>query len=79
MEEKIEYEKTERGITFTDGRRTAFVDKKFIIDLKEIDGVLKVKLSTTNEFVPVTMVLDAAEVDQFFKGASRSIPPGLSE
>jgi len=77
MENKIEYEETDRGINFTDGRRTAFVEKKFIVGLKDIDGVLKVKLNVTNEYVPVTMVLDAAEVDQFFKGASSAIPPGI--
>ncbi len=77
MENKIEYEETERGINFTDGRRTAFVEKKFILDLKELDGELKIKLSVTNEYVPVTYVLDAAEVDKFFKGASSAMPPGI--
>ncbi len=77
MENKIEYEETDRGINFTDGRRTAFVEKKFIVDLKELDGVLKVKLNVTNEYVPVTMVLDAAEVDQFFKGSAPAMPPGI--
>ncbi len=75
MEENITYTETEDKIEFTDGKRIAVVEKEKITEIKEIDGVLSVKLTVLKDYIPVFAVLDAAEVDSFFKGASKSIPP----
>ena len=71
MPEKIDYEVMEEGTKFSDGKRTAFVEKKFIEDLKEEDGLLTVKLTIVDEYIPVSDVLDAAEVNQFFRNVPR--------
>jgi len=67
MKNNIEIKVEENGYSISDGNRSAFIESGKVENYEVKDGHYFFKLKILKEPIPATAILDAAEVDSFFK------------